>query len=361
MKIRSIKQTNTFKYIEFGQIKDCWRESAVLTPTGFSQIKAFSLIKANAPTKKLQLSNGMQLVCDPEHRLQLMSGESKFVKDLQISDRLVGYHYQGPVDFVISDGPLSDLYDIEIESPHWYFTSGIVSHNSIALCNSAISNALHGRNVLYITLELSDLLSAVRMLGVLTNKPIDERRFDAQSEMMSIVNKWRKSGELGDLVIHEFPPDEISVDNIYALIDNLKRTHSWVPDVVIIDYLELMISRRATDNKDDYLRQKSITTQVRGLSQNANVLVFTATQTNRGGNDVAVIELTKIAESYGKTMPVDYLISINQTNEERQDANGMPASIAPARLYIAKNRNGKNSVTVPVEINYATMRIKEIQ
>jgi hypothetical protein len=358
MKLKSITKTDDYKYVEFGQIKD-FEGAAIHGPDGFYEVHAFEKIKTG-PTKILMLSNGMQLQCDPCHRVMTNNGE-KFVKDLSETDRLIG---NGPclIDFEMIDGPEADLYDIEIDTPHWYYTSGIVSHNSIMLVNNAMANVLAGRNVLYITLELSDVLSALRGLGVLTNKSINKRRFDARAEMLAIVKKVRASG-VGDLAFHEFPPDEISVDEIYALIDHLKRSKGWVPDVICVDYLELMRSRRATDNREEYAKQKAVATQVRGLANNENALVFTATQTNRSGNtEGQIIDVTKIAESYGKSMPMDYLVSLNQSQEDyNQQYNNQHVSVhpAPAIMYIAKNRNGPKFQSVPIEINYNTMSIKE--
>ena len=157
------------------------------------------------------------------------------------------------------------------------------------------------------------------------------------------------------LLIYEFPPDECSVDHIYALIDNLKRKEGWKPDVVIIDYLDLMVSRNAPYNSDDYTRQKHVATELRGLAKNENVLVFTATQTNRsGGEGGQPIDLSKTAESYGKQFALDYVISLNQSLEDKLER---PPRI---RFYVAKNRNGPKNEMITCEINYDTMVVKEM-
>lgn len=233
---------------------------------------------------------------------------------------------------------------------------------SIFLVNIAIANVLCGRNVLIVTLELSDVKTGIRGVGAMTNLNINERlnpeRIKDGKTMKELqiekVSALKQSS--GDLAIYEFPPDEITVDDIIALIDELKKTKGWIPDVVVVDYLELMTSNRSADNNDSYTRQKACSTQLRGLAQKENVVVFTATQTNRAGNDdTATIDVTKIAESYGKAMAIDYLVSINQTDQEH---NEKPQS--QARLYVAKNRNGEDRKTIPISINYNTMKIKEM-
>lgn len=241
----------------------------------------------------------------------------------------------------------------------WMAPTGI--GKSLMLINNAVANILRGRNVLYATLEMSDILSALRALGSITGKPINQR-FDMRDEIMCIVNRI-KSENIGDLAFQEFQPDETSVDDIYALVDKLRKTRGWMPDIVCVDYLELMISRRSSDQKEEYVRQKSVANQVRGFAKSENVFVFTATQTNRGGNNSdSVIDVTKIAESYGKSMPIDYLISINQSTDEYEaqfDDHERSVHNAGARMYVVKNRNGMRGRTIPITINYNTMRIRE--
>jgi len=282
------------------------------------------------------------------------SGE-KLVKDLSNDDKIIGYH-QEPIDFHISDGPEEDLYDIEIDNPHWYYTSGIVSHNSIALVNAGIANYRMGKKVLHITLELSEQKTKHRYMGALTNEAIIKRKAKREDIERKLQAQRASYGE--DLLIYEFPSDEISVNTIYALIKNLRRMERWSPDVVIIDYLELLISRKSDYNREEYKRQKKVTTEIRSFASQENVLVITATQTNRNvGKDQGkddggggVIGLNRIAESYGKAMPIDYMISINRSTDEYQTGR--------VRLYIAKNRNGPCQETVRAKVDYATMVMK---
>ena len=117
-----------------------------------------------------------------------------------------------------------------------------------------------------------------------------------------------------------------------------------------------MMSRRSYYNKDDYIRQKRVSTELRGLASNEDVLLFTATQTNRelgkkGKGDTdgggGVIDVNRVAESYGKMMPSDYVVSLNQSPDEYKEGR--------LRFYIAKNRNGPKFKTISAKVNYETM------
>jgi len=233
---------------------------------------------------------------------------------------------------------------------------------SILMCNNAISSVkgskqgTPGQDVLLITFELDSIKTAMRCLGVAARDiPMDD--IPNHKDYVTRVVEKMKTTYNKQLLIVEWPPDECSVSHIYALLDNLKRTKGWHPDVIILDYMDLMVSRNNSYNTDDYTRQKHVANEIRGLARNEDVLVFTATQTNRsaadGGNE-NVADLSQAAESFAKQFALDYVVSLNQTVSERQ---ALPPRL---RMFIAKNRNGPKGETIDCTITYETMVVKEI-
>jgi len=230
---------------------------------------------------------------------------------------------------------------------------------SVMLCNNAISslkgtgrNGEMGQDVLFITYELDVFKTAMRILGSATGIPMDDipNKSDYVKRVMETMQKTYNK----KLLIYEMPPDECSVNHIYALLDNLRRKHNWHPEVIILDYMDLLVSRNQAYNKDDYTRQKHVANEVRGLAKNENVLIFTATQTNRSGaGEDEVVDLTKAAESFGKQFSLDYIVSLNQT---RADRTSTPPRL---RMFIAKNRNGPKHELITCTIDYNTMMVRE--
>lgn len=232
---------------------------------------------------------------------------------------------------------------------------------SIVLCNNAItslkgngSNGEPGQDVLLITFELDTIKTAMRCLGVAAQDVPLNKMPERKDYVTRIVKQMERTYNKRFLIV-EWPPDECSVSHIYALLDNLRRTDGWHPDVVIIDYMDLMVSRNVEYNKDEYTRQKHIANEIRGLAKNENVLVFTATQTNRSATDgEELADLSKAAESFAKQFSLDYVVSLNQSRSERK------ATPPRMRMYIAKNRNGPKNETVECSITYETMVVKEV-
>jgi replicative DNA helicase len=249
----------------------------------------------------------------------------------------------------------------------WMAPTGV--GKSIALINMAVACVRRGLNVLFVTLEMPWMKVALRFMGCFTKRWI-RRRFLLEDEIRKSLSSTRNTYN-SELIISEFPPDEISVDHIHAQIDMLRKIHGVKIDVVVIDYLELMMSRNPAYNKEDYTRQKRVGTEMMRMASKENVLVATATQSNRAGVDGAdkekVLDLNKVAESFGKTMPVSYLVTINQTKQEydagRSDSTDplAPVENAQCRFYLAKNRNGPKFMTINAKINYETMAMTEYE
>jgi hypothetical protein len=84
-----------------------------------------------------------------------------------------------------------------------------------------------------------------------------------------------------------------------------------------------------------------------------NLLIWTATQTNRLGRAVRVITDAELGDSYGKIRTCDFALSLNQTDEEFEE--GL------MRAYVIKSRNGRPRFIVPMKIDYGTLRMEETE
>ena len=240
---------------------------------------------------------------------------------------------------------------------------------TLILCNTGEANVRNGKNVLHISLEGDIRKIQVRYAGIFSNLPITtlSHRIANRQAIETSIRRCAASTN-AELVLYQFAADELDINTIRQTIDYLRRNKKFHPDVLIIDYMELMISRNRYYNRDDYIRQKAIATELCHLADKEGLVIFTATQTNRHGvkededGKKNHIDLDKIAESFGKTMPVSYIVSINQSKEEYEsgyDKDHLENTNARARFFIAKNRNGPKSEAVAVRINYTTMKAVE--
>jgi replicative DNA helicase len=212
---------------------------------------------------------------------------------------------------------------------------------SIFLGNIASNIAEEGKNVLLVTLEMSELLYARRICSNVTKIPMKEL---AQNSA-SIKHGMNQHG--GKIFIKEFPPATITANQLKAFVKKFEEQGIKL-DAIVLDYLNLMHS---TVGNNSYERIKHVTEQVRAMSYLFNCPIISATQLNRAGFDTDNPDLATISESIGLAATADAIISIFQNEEDR--------GIGVIRLGMMKNRYGPRGNTQAMRIDYSTLTIEQ--
>ena len=212
---------------------------------------------------------------------------------------------------------------------------------SIFLGNIASNIAEEGKNVLLVTLEMSELLYARRICSNVTKIPMKEL---AQNSA-SIKHGMSEQG--GKIFIKEFPPATITANQLKAFVKKFEEQGIKL-DAIVLDYLNLMHS---TVGNNSYERIKHVTEQVRAMSYLFNCPIISATQLNRAGFDTDNPDLATISESIGLAATADAIISIFQNEEDR--------GIGVIRLGMMKNRYGPRGITQAMRIDYSTLTIEQ--
>ena len=128
---------------------------------------------------------------------------------------------------------------------------------SLFLVNQGVQSMMEGRKVLYISLEMSEDKIAQRFDSVMTLLPQNKlREPQTQLELDSRIKLFKEEFEGSDLVIKEFPTGCATVNDIKALLVQLKNYEDFVPDIILIDYLELL--RPTNEIQQEYLAQQRI-------------------------------------------------------------------------------------------------------
>jgi len=221
---------------------------------------------------------------------------------------------------------------------------------SLWLVNQAVESMIEGRKVLYVSLEMSEDKIAQRFDSVMTLVPQAHLKDpSAQLKVGERLSIFRTNFPDSQLMIKEFPTGTINVNGLRALLVQLRNYEEFVPDVIVVDYLELM--RPIREGQHEYQAQQRIAEELRGLAMELKVLMWTATQTNRQGRAVKIITDAELGDSYGKIRTCDFAVSLNQ-NEEEFDTGTM-------RAYVVKSRNGRPRFSVPMKIDYNILRMSE--
>lgn len=221
---------------------------------------------------------------------------------------------------------------------------------SIFLSNVATSAAEAGKNVLVVSLEMSEMIYSKRITSRLTGLPINHLKEHIPT-LEEKVKKFKMLHPRANMIIKEFAPNSITPPQLEGFIKKLINKN-FKPDIIVLDYLNLMAS---TYGNNSYERIKSISEQVRAMSYTFECPVISATQVNRTGynanNNAGGPGLESIGESYGLGATADAIVSIWRTEEDEEDD--------ALHIGIIKNRFGSNTGSTRMSIDYNTLTLTE--
>jgi replicative DNA helicase len=193
---------------------------------------------------------------------------------------------------------------------------------SLFMCHVAAGCMVQGKNVLYITLEMSEEKIAERIDANLLNVTMDELAIMPKDTYDKKVEKVRNK-TIGKLIIKEYPTASASATHFRNLINELHLKRNFRPDIIFIDYLNICTSSRIKPGGsiNSYTYVKSIAEELRGLAVEYNLPIVSATQTTRAGFNNSDPGLEDTSESFGLPATADLmfaLISSDELNELNQ-------------------------------------------
>ena len=199
-----------------------------------------------------------------------------------------------------------------------------------------------GKNVIHYTFELSEHETGKRYDSNLCDIPSNE----VIVRKKEVVDKYKEM-ELGKLIIKEYPTGSASVMTLRNHIEKL-TLKGFKPSLVTVDYADVMKSSRAYDSLRHEL--KLIYTELRNLAVDLNIPIWTASQANKDSSKSDVVGLENLGESYGKAQVADVVLSISRKPMEKSTGGG--------RIFVAKNRAGKDGLLFPINIDTAKSKFE---
>ena len=186
---------------------------------------------------------------------------------------------------------------------------------SLFMCHLASSVLLQNKNVLYITLEMSEEKIAERIDANLLNVNIQSLMNLSHGDFETKINKLSKKTQ-GKLIIKEYPTASAHSGHFKSLLNELSLKKSFKPDIIFVDYLNICASSRYKGSAvNSYTYVKSIAEELRGLAVENNVPIVSATQTTRSGYGNSDVDLTDTSESFGLPATADLMFALISSEE----------------------------------------------
>ena len=192
---------------------------------------------------------------------------------------------------------------------------------SLFMCHAAASCLSQNCNVLYITLEMAEEKIAERIDANLLNISIDDLQKLPKDLYDKKINKLKQTIK-GKLIVKEYPTAAANVNHFRALLNELNLKRSFVPNIILIDYINICTSSRIKPgaNVNSYTYIKSIAEELRGLAVENAIPILSATQTTRSGFTNTDIGLEDTSESFGLPATADFMFAIIST-EQMEELN----------------------------------------
>lgn len=241
---------------------------------------------------------GLDYVDDPSERWERLHAQSEKIPfDIDILNDITGYGFD------------KKTLNIFMAPP------GV--GKSAIMCHIAGSYVKQMKNVLYVTMEMSEEKIGQRIDANLFNIPINDVLELSKRHFLDKYNKLKVELK-GKLIIKEFAPGTCSSQSVYHLMGEIEQKTGIVFDALCLDYLNIARSDRVSLNQGSYLFIKSICEEFRALAQKKNIVVVSATQTNREGMDNSDYGVRAISESTGLVQTADFLAGFISSDDRAE-------------------------------------------
>ena len=185
----------------------------------------------------------------------------------------------------------------------WCAGSGV--GKSLFLQNICLQLVKQQLNVIYISLELSEGLSSMRIDSMLTGVSTTDIFKKLDDVELKVVQAGRSSGNLH---VKQMPQGSTTND-IRAYLKAYEIETGKRPDAVVVDYLDLLYPNNKKINPSDlFIKDKYVTEELRGLAVERKMICQTASQLNRCLDPDSVISMHDGSKKLLKNIQVGDLI-----------------------------------------------------
>ena len=230
----------------------------------------------------------------------------------------------------------------------WCAASG--GGKSLFLANLGVNWALAGLNVLYLTFELSENLVAMRMDSMLTGVTTREIFKELDNVEMKVKVMGKKSGNIQI----KYMPSGKNANDIRAYLKEYQVRKGHKPDIILIDYLDLMMPMSVKVSPSDlFVKDKYVSEELRNLAMETQAVVCTASQLNRSAVEEIEFDHSHISGGLSKIQTADNVIGIFTSRAMKERGR--------YQIQFMKTRNSSGvGQKVDLEFNVDTLKISDL-
>jgi archaellum biogenesis ATPase FlaH len=229
------------------------------------------------------------------------------------------------------------------------FAGGSGSGKSLVMMNIALSWLQAGLSGVYISLELSEELCALRTDAMLAGMSTKEIRKDIDQTELKVKLVSKKAGQYRIKAL----PAQSNINDIRSYIKEVQVQTGLKVDFVMCDYLDLLMPVSAKVSPNDlFVKDKYVSEELRNLAKELNVLFVTASQLNRSAVEEIEFDHSHISGGISKINTADNVFGIFTSRAMRERGK--------YQIQCMKSRSSTGvGMKIDLDYNIETMRITD--
>jgi len=230
------------------------------------------------------------------------------------------------------------------------FAGGSGAGKSLFLQNLALNWVEAGFNVIYLSLELSEGLTAMRLDSMITGYSTREIFKNIDDVELKVKMHGKKKGNLQIIQL----PNGCTVNDIKVYLKEYTTQTGVEPQCILVDYLDLMMpAQRKVPPSDLFIKDKFVSEELRNFAVEGNYLFATASQLNRGAVDEIEFDHSHIAGGISKIQTADNVIAIFTSRIMRERGR--------VQIQFMKTRSSSGvGQKVELDFDINTLRIQDL-
>lgn len=223
------------------------------------------------------------------------------------------------------------------------------------MANIAVNLMEQNLKPLIISLEMSEMVYMKRIYSMLTGIEIDSLP-RLSSTLREKIREFFSTHNKASIMVKEFPVNSVSSNDIKGFIEKSE----YKPDVIIIDYLNLLKTNVDSKNIQMFEQGKKLSEEMRSISQEINIPIITAVQSNTEGMNNDDVSMKNISQSRAIAHTADFIGILYKSKEDRdyEKENGKQM-IERLYLKIEKSRFGVAGNSIELGFNNRTLKIQD--
>lgn len=221
---------------------------------------------------------------------------------------------------------------------------------SLFLANMGVNWALAGLNVIYLTFELSEDLVCMRLDSMLTGVGTRE----IFKNLDDVELKVKMTGKQAGSMQVKYMPSGKTCNDIRSYIKEYQVKKGHKPDVLLIDYLDLMMPLSVKVSPSDlFVKDKYVSEEIRNLAMETKCITVTASQLNRSAVEEIEFDHSHISGGLSKIQTADNVIGIFTSRAMKERGR--------YQIQFMKTRSSSGvGQKVDLEFNVETLRITDL-